>query len=196
MIETIRKRGRSSLTIGVAAVLLVGVGCAPSTSGGKRGQGSTHQASEVYAAVIRQLVMRDDTFGGSNPHFKRVFILDAAVPGAGDPNRNLERPSDDKPLSSEVKHEMLRLLKDLPRVKFVSRRASVISHGTAGDPLGRVIHGGVLITLGPIERTPDGVQVPNNLWVSGLAGQWLTYVLEERGSDWQISGTTGTAAIS
>ncbi len=200
VIEPIGGRPGARWVWGVAAALLVGAGCAPTGAGPNSGPAPTrqltHQTSKVYAAVIRQLVMRDDTFGGKNPHFKSVFILDAAVSGAGNPNRNVAGSSSRKPLSTQVKHEMLRLLTDLPKVRFVSRRGSVISGRTSSDPLGRVIHGGVLITLGPIQRTPNGVQVPNNLWVSGLAGQWLTYVLQQRGANWHISGTTGTAAIS
>jgi hypothetical protein len=59
-----------------------------------------------------------------------------------------------------------------------------------------VKNGGVLISLGSIE--PDGkrVEVETSLWINGLAGQWLTYVLEQKDGSWAVTGTTGPMAIS
>jgi hypothetical protein len=55
---------------------------------------------------------------------------------------------------------------------------------------------GVLLSLGPIEGNATKVEVGNSLWINGLAGQWLTYVLETRGDTWRVTGTAGPMAIS
>lgn len=62
--------------------------------------------------------------------------------------------------------------------------------------LGGVKNDGVIITLGPITKHGSRIHVPNGLWCGGLCGQWLTYVLKHGPRGWEISGTTGSAAIS
>jgi hypothetical protein len=54
----------------------------------------------------------------------------------------------------------------------------------------------VLLTLGPIAGTPKKVQVPNRLWLSGLASQWQVYVLQKSDGHWKIRGNTGVVGIS
>lgn len=56
--------------------------------------------------------------------------------------------------------------------------------------------GGVLLSLGPIEPSGNRVEVETSLWINGLARQWLTYVLEQRGGTWTVTGTNGPMAIS
>lgn len=161
--------------------------CGPAASGD-----STQQTAEIYAQVVRRLVTKDDTFGG-NAGFKRVFLLDAIVPRAGGSDQELSRAT---PLSSEVKSAMVRLLKDLPPLRFVSKPGDVIKGAEPNGSPGEVFHGGVLLTLGPISGTPKKVQVPNRLWISGLAGQWQVYVLQKSDGQWKIKGNTGVVGIS
>jgi hypothetical protein len=66
----------------------------------------------------------------------------------------------------------------------------------SGSSPGHVKNGGVLISLGPIEEDRRRVRVGNSLWISGLAGQWLTYVLEQRDGHWTVTGRSGPTAIS
>jgi len=40
------------------------------------------------------------------------------------------------------------------------------------------------------------VEVPRNPRINGLAGPWLTYVVERDGESWKVIGTTGPVAIS
>ena len=38
----------------------------------------------------------------------------------------------------------------------------------------------MLITLGPIRDDQGNIRVPKSWWINGLAGQWLTYVLDHK----------------
>jgi hypothetical protein len=54
----------------------------------------------------------------------------------------------------------------------------------------------VLLTLGPSIGDERRVEAGSNLWIDDLAGFWVTHVVEQRGADWKVTGTTGTVAIS
>ena len=148
--------------------------------------------SQVYAAVIRRLVTKDHTFGGGPSPFGYVYVVDGAIPGAGNPMKNFRQVASE-PFADDLKQEILDRLTDLPPVEFVLDPDDV-REGKNG--MGGVEDFGVIITLGLIERKAAKVHVSNRLWCGGLCGQWLTYVLEPRGNAWRITGTTGPYAIS
>jgi hypothetical protein len=154
--------------------------------------------SAIYAAVIRQLATKDHTFGGADPGFKVVYVLDGVIEQAADPSKTANAHDPQEPFADDLKDEVRSLsrLANLPPVKFVSERDSVLIGTDSGSSPGRVKNGGVLISLGPIERTRDGVHVGTSLWISGLAGRWSTYVLQQAGGTWEITGTSGPVAIS
>lgn len=110
---------------------------------------AARRASAIYSAVIRQLVTKDHTFGQQPTPFKRVFVIDGAVGvlTAGDPL--VEPGRAPRPFSSVVKSEILEALRDLPPVRFVADPSTVIADEKA---CGCVRGGGVLISLGPIEK--------------------------------------------
>lgn len=155
-------------------------------------QADIQTESQVYAAVIRRLVTKDHTFGRGTSPFRHVYVVDGAIPDAGNPGKDTLRASS-QPFADELKQEILNRLNDLPPVEFVLDPDDV-RIGQQG--MGGVKNGGVIITLGVIERKAAKVHVSNLLWCSGRCGQWLTYVLEPRGNAWQITGTTGPSAIS
>ncbi|MGH2994917.1 MAG: hypothetical protein ACRDON_04860 [Gaiellaceae bacterium] len=147
---------------------------------------------DVYAAVVRRLVTKDHTFGGAPSPFKRVYVVDGAVVGAGDPLEGNDVPGE--PFPAAVKEGMALALADLPDVEFVADPDSVI---VEENECGQVKGGGVLISLGPIKGRGGGkVTVGNELFFACLGGQWLTYVLEPVETGWRVVGTTGPAAIS
>jgi hypothetical protein len=158
---------------------------------------SSNRSAAIYAAVVRQLVTKDHTFGGADPGFKVVYVLDGVVVDAADPSKPPSAHDPKEPFSHDVKDgvRFLSTLADLPPVEFVASRHSVVAGASASSP-GEVKNGGVLISLGSIE--PDGkrVEVETSLWINGLAGQWLTYVLEQKDGSWAVTGTTGPTAIS
>jgi hypothetical protein len=158
---------------------------------------STNRSAAIYAAVVRQLVTKDHTFGGSaDPGFKVVYVLDGVVVDAADPSKPADAHDPKEPFSPDVKDgvRFLSTLADLPRVEFVPERASAVAGASASSP-GQVKNRGVLISLGPIGLRGKTVEVETSLWINGLAGEWLTYVLERDGT-WKVTGTTGPRAIS
>ncbi len=84
-------------------------------------------------------------------------------------------------------------LADLPPVRFVADPRTVI---VGEKSCGRVVDGGVLISLGPISEGAERVTVPNTLFFPCLGGQWLTYVLERSERDRRVVGTEGPIGIS
>ena len=51
------------------------------SSGPARSEARMARKAAIYAAVIRRLVTKDHTFGGGDPGFRIVFVVDGAVPG-------------------------------------------------------------------------------------------------------------------
>lgn len=149
--------------------------------------GSTRTV-EIYAAVVTQLVTEDNTFGGGEAPFEHVYIVDAAVTGAGlvrARDRRAER------FEAAVRTGLRRELNELPPVDFVSDPDVV-----RGDRQGNVRADAVLITLGPIIGNGERVEVGASLWCSRMCGRWLTYVVEFGADGWIVTGTTGPQAIS
>jgi hypothetical protein len=182
--------------------ILAGVALALASCGGSAETGPTTEtgsptaepyarAIAVYAAVVRQLVTEDHTFGDEESPFDRVFIDVRIDKGAGDP-LDTNPPAGDR-LTVEEQAAILRELADLPRVAFVADPDSVIV-GTKS--CAHVKGNGVLITLGPIAGDADRVTVPNSMFFACLGGQWLTYVLESADGDWRVTGTEGPIGIS
>jgi hypothetical protein len=199
-------------TIAIVLACLVASGCAWSgddgngvvgggddassteSSGPAPSEARTERNASVYAAVIRRLVTKDHTFGGGDPGFRVLFVVNGAVPRVANLNgARLRNPK--RPFSEELKRRLETELSDLPPLRFVRTRGEAIRGESSSSP-GQVIPGGVLITLGPIVGGPSRVRVGNSLWLSGLAGQWLTYVVTRRADVWRVKGTTGPTAIS
>ena len=197
---------KTLLCLVVTAVLVTGCtgrsidemrGRGPVAAGGTsssatRSARTINEQADIYAAVIRRLVTRDHTFGEGTSPFGHVYVLDGPVPGAGkptnvtliDPPRTFERAT-----IAGIRDRLM----DLPPITFIPGPHRVRK---GKDGLGGVKNEGVIISLGPIERSGANVEVPNALWCGGLCGQWLTYVLREHDEGWKVTGTTGTYAIS
>jgi hypothetical protein len=142
----------------------------------------------IYSSVIRQLVTEDHTFGGADPGFKVVYVLDGALKGAE--KTLLEEPPPKEPFGEELKSGLGQSLGDLPDLVFVRDRLAVLNKD------GEVKNHGVLWTLGPIEGGKRTAEVGTNLWVAGKGAIWQTYVVKNRASRWVVTGTTGWMAIS
>jgi hypothetical protein len=149
------------------------------------------RTAAVYAAVVRQLVTEDHTFGGGPAPFERVFIVDGAVPRASNPMPLWREPP--RPFAPAVRAGIIEQLADLPPVEFVSNPDSVVA---GRRECAHVKRNGVLITLGPIKGDSDKATVPNGLFFACLGGQWLTYKLERTDEDWRVTGTKGPYIIS
>lgn len=147
---------------------------------------------EIYADVIERLVTKDHTLGRKTSPFDHVYVIEGPVEGAGNPMTGFE-PSRD-PFDDATKEAILDRLERLPPIEFIAD-ADDVRIGEQG--MGGVKGNGVIITLGPIRRqSPTKFHVGHGIWCGGLCGQWMTYVVEQRGDDWKITGTTGRMAIS
>jgi hypothetical protein len=166
------------------------------TSAPRPSQAAVERTAEIYAALIRQLVTKDHTFGSVDPGFEVIFVLDGAVEGAEDSMKTTDEYVPNERFGDDVKAPLKEKLADLPPIVFVKERSSVIEGEKGGSAPGHVIDDGVLLTLGPIAGDERRVEVGSNLWIDGLAGFWATFVLEIRGAEWVVTGTTGTVAIS
>ena len=142
----------------------------------------------AYAAVIRQLVTTEG--GGPDGSNRVIYVLDGAVPSAGDPHAS-PAPADQR-FDRALKTELRTALSDLPLVRFAVHRDDVVT----GTPPGHVIDNGVLLTLGPVLPQGEQFEVANNSWANGLDGRWSTYVLTRAGSGWHVVGTTGPVSMS
>jgi hypothetical protein len=191
--------------VALAVLVLIPLGC----SGGAdedRTPLVTHRAetppntrdsreAAIYASVLRQLVTKDHTFGGGDPGFKVVYVMGGVMKHPEALNGS-PAASPAEPFDTTVKAKLHAALADLPPLRFVPRWGSVIV-GTSGPATpGYVKNMGVLISLGPIRGRGNRVKVGNSLFITGLAAQWLTYVVENENGVWKVVGTTGPVAIS
>lgn len=146
---------------------------------------------EIYADVIERLVTKDHTFGRSASPFDHVYVIEGPVKGAGDPMTGFKRSA--RPFDDATKEAILARLEDLPPIEFIARA----SEARVGKQGMEVKGKGVIITLGPIQKKSETrFHIGHSLWCGGLCGSWATYVVEERGDHWKITGTTGPIAIS
>lgn len=179
------------MMIRIAAVAVIAVlssGCAERAGPGSAPEPS--RESQVYAAVVRQLVTVDHTFGG-DPGFGVIYVLDRATPRAAD--GIVPEADEGTPITPGLQREIREALSDLPPIRFVPRRQEVVGPMEDG---GVVKDHGALVTLGTITDGERRVEVGVSLYIANLAGTWLTYVVELAGDGWAVTGTTGPVAIS
>lgn len=143
--------------------------------------------ADIYAAVIRQLVTTDS----ATATYRVLYVLDGVLPGAGNPYSGVSTDPKHR-FDAALKTYLRAELADLPPLTFITHRSTVV----AGTPPGQVIHGGVLLTLGPVGPHGAQVEVASNYWVTGLNGRWSTYVLNHTPKGWHVVGTTGPVVIS
>lgn len=147
----------------------------------------------VYSAVIRQLVTKDHTFGAEGPGLEVLYVLDRPVDTAGSPDTGTTSEREGEPFSADLRARLRAALSDLPAIEFVSGRDEVV---VERDGFPMVKGKGGLVTLGPLPEGGERLEVPASLYFTGLAGIWLTYVVEASGAEWKVTGTTGPVAVS
>jgi hypothetical protein len=190
------KRATGLLAVGtIVAGLLAGCAEEVRTRSGLRPDTDPFLERQVsiYGAVIRQLVTKDHTFGEEGPGIEVIYVLERPMDRAGSPDSGTAEEDGGEPFSEELQAGLRSVLSDLPPIEFVSDRQEVV---VEKDGFPMVKGGNGLVTLGPIPEEGDRLEVPASLYFTGLAGIWLTYVVENAGGEWQITGTTGPVAIS
>jgi hypothetical protein len=149
------------------------------------------RAADVYVQVLRRYLANSSENSFPAEQIQRVFILDRAVPGIGDPQPGAPAG---EPIPAGTQRDIVDTLAEPRPVAFVADRASVITSDGGCDV---VKDGGILITLGPVDGDGDRVEVGINGYVACLGATWLTYVVKHTaGTGWQVTGTTGAMTIS
>ena len=144
--------------------------------------------AEIYAAVIRQVVTVDHTFG-QPPDFPIVYLVrqtsgNLAIPGSAAGSETIF-PGDQQRISA--------LLADLPS-KFVW--VDRIDDAPRGE-YERVAGDGAAVQVGAITPQEDGsLQVPGSIFIAPLAAGGQTYVLQFIDGRWTITGKAGPVWMS
>jgi hypothetical protein len=147
--------------------------------------------AEVYVQVLRRYLGTPAENSFLDHPFKKIFVLDRAVPGVGDPQADTSTGST---IPVTAQRMLIDALADLGSVSFVADRDTVIVRNTG---CATVKDGGILITLGPPVGDDNRVEVSVNGFVACLGATWLTYVAElDVGAGWRVTGTTGPTAIA
>jgi hypothetical protein len=94
----------------------------------------------IYGAVVKQLIKKDNTLGGSDPGFGVVYVMNGAVKDAADPMNPVTEYEVEEPFSHDVQDgvRFLSKLADLPPVEFVAERDSVVTGEHGGTRPGHV----------------------------------------------------------
>jgi hypothetical protein len=188
-----RQEGMGRIGVLLVFVALLAAGChggpTESDAGGKSPETTDEEKRmiDVYAAIIRQLVTKDHTFGSGRSPFERVYVLDGVAADS-----DAVRSQAAEPFSPAVRAGILEKLRDLPPVEFVSDPGSVV----AGEKrCAHVIGDGALITLHRITGGAEKVSVRSQLFFACLGGLSLTYLLEPDEKGWRVTGTKGPSVI-
>lgn len=170
-----------SALIGSLALPACGAG---SLTEGKRVSAET----AIYAAVTRQLVEFNNTFG---PHhrFSHILMVEHLDPDAGNDMRWGQSAG---LLSEEQRQAIVAAVEHLGPVRFISSWSEFVQE----DKPEPVIPGSVIVTLAPVEFDDQGARVGANLWCGSLCGLWVTYRVMEGTDGWSVAGTEGDWTIS
>jgi len=169
--------------------VLVGLLLLPACGSGVLTEGERAAAEiQIYAAVTRQLVEIDNTFGPGY-RFSRILILDRLDPHAGDA---MNQDQSGQSLTEEQRQAIFAAVDHLGPIEFINDWSQFVRE----DVLEPVIPGSVIITLASAEFDDEGATVGANLWCGGVCGLWLTYRVVEGPDGWTAAGREGTWAIS
>jgi hypothetical protein len=144
----------------------------------------------IYSAVIRRIYTEDDTFGGTL-NAPTVYVVSVTDDGIGDPDTE---QSDPQSISPELQEGVVEALADLPAdIIWVDDAATV----AVEEDTGAVADSGVIVTLGNIHEQEDGsALVSGSIYIASLAAGGQTYIVEQVGGVWQVTGTTGIQWMS
>jgi ABC-2 type transport system permease protein len=145
----------------------------------------------MYAAVVRQLLAVDHTFGNESPNFPTVYLVRSTDDGVGDPGAPQAEPHI---LPESVQSTMIAALDEMSAGFLWVDDADEVS---LDKDTGFVASGGAIITLGNIHFQEDGsVLISAKLYFSMLGATGKTYILEQVDGSWQVTGDTGVQWIS
>ena len=151
---------------------------------------SVRDEAAIYAAAIRQIYEKDDTYGGSlRPPV--VYLVRKTDDSVGDPD--IEN-SESKVLEETILSGISSALEDLPtELIWVEDEKDVVRDPDTGQVAGE----GVIITLGNVHPQRDGsVHISGSIFIASLAAGGKTYIVQQVDGLWKVTGTTGVQWIS
>ena len=137
----------------------------------------------IYESLARELV------GAEKIEWKKIVIVSKLCDNAG----GAEGPKGcDDALSVAEQNDLAQRLGDLGRpVTFVEDPTPLYDDEWMSSPPETIV-----LRLGTITESGDGVEVGGSYGCGGLCGGGTTYLLEEKTGGWEVTGTTGTAWIA
>jgi hypothetical protein len=140
----------------------------------------------VYEALTRELVGSEDLDGS---RWERVVIVSELCANAGAAD---EPDGCEDALAADEQVELARRLDGLAdRIEFIEDPTPLYDDAWfEGDQRLIVVH------LGTIVPTGDGVRVGGSYGCGGLCSSGTTYLLERRADGWKVVGTEGVAWIA
>ena len=137
----------------------------------------------IYESTAREVL------GAEKIEWKKIVIVSRLCENAGE--ADAPKGCDDE-LSAAEQEELAQRLADLgPPITFVEDPTPLYDDDwmTGAPEI-------VVLRLGTIVESGDGVEVGGSYGCGGLCGSGTTYVLEEKAGGWEVTGTTGTAWIA
>ncbi len=137
----------------------------------------------IYESTARELV------GTEKIEWKKIVIVSVLCENAG----GADGPEGcDDELSAPEQDELARRLGDLGApITFVEDPTPLYDEDwMTGAPET------IVLRLGTIAESGDGVEVGGSFRCGGLCGSGTTYVLEEKNGGWEVTGTTGMTWIA
>ncbi len=137
---------------------------------------------------------RSTTPSAARPKLPVVYLLSVEdKDGAAIPYSSPARP-----LPAPVQQGVVAALADLPaQFKWVESAGEVKrdrNNAVEGSGPGELA---AIITLGKVQPQPDGtVRVTSSIYLGPMAAGGQTYILENQGGEWKVTGTTGAQWIS
>ena len=173
---------KKSATVFCAALLILLTACGRAAPEPPP-SGLISDEAAIYAAVVRQLATKDDTFGGTLKP-STIYIMRTANDSAASPF--IKETTDSTIITETQQNEISFELTDLnAHIAWVNKHPWWMSRR------------GCIITLGVIRPQEDGsVQLIGSIYVGNLAAGGTTYVLKNQNGVWTITGFTGPHWIS
>lgn len=145
--------------------------------------------AEIYTAIIRRIVTKDNSFGDDPPPIPNLYIVYTTTDKAGDP---MGPGGEHRVLEPGLRNSIAGRLADLgSAIRWVEKFADA--------PLTEdrtVEGGGAIVELGNIHEVDGETQVAVSIYFASLAAAGRTYILEEKDGAWQITGDTGMIWVS
>ncbi len=131
----------------------------------------------------------DNTFGGPGYRFDRVFVVDHPVSDAADVSAG--DGTEGPPFTDDERQVLREAVADLADLEGVGSEDEVPGSDTSAG----IVPHSTVVSLGPVEFAGE-THVGIGMYCGNVCGDWVTYVVAETPSGWEVTGDTGVAAIS